>query len=721
VVIYDPTNGLPFVDNKIPLARLDQAARTLLNYFPEPNLPFAARNYQTSWNGLNDSRSLNLRFQNIPVSPKDRINFQMQFQSGSGFNPNLFQFIDTSETTGRNANISWSRRLTPKINNQIQLTFSRNRNQSVPFFAFKENTAEQLGIQGTSQSPQNWGPPNLSFTNYGSLNDGNSSLSRTQNLNLTDTISWTVGKHNFQMGGQMQKQQQNQLSDGNGRGTFSFNGRATASIINGAPVAGTGYDMADFLLSRPASANIRYGNPDKYFRSSNYALYLNDDFRMSSKMSWTLGVRWDYSAPSTEKWNRITNLDVSPDFSTVTPITPGTVSPFNGTLPNSLVRPDRNNIAPRVGLAWKPFSRHSLVVRSGYGVYYNGAIYQSVVSNLAQQPPFARNLSVSTSPDNPLSMQTGFLAAVNTLLRATYAIDPNYKIGYAQTWTLSLQQNLPLNFYMSLGYDGTKGTHLDQRFIPNSVAPGAPTSLLPNYYTYETFGGNSIMHSGSLSLNRRFSRGIQTSFSYQMSKAIDNGGTGNQGQIAQDWRNLKAERAVQNGPHNASIQFQLSSGARRNGLFSTGAVGHIARDWNLTSNITMRSGSLLTPTVGGAGSQVSGTGLSGTLRANYTGAPIRIDGKNFNTEAFVLPLPGQWGTASRNSIPGPAQFSLNAQVSRTIRISERRTVDIQAQANNILNRVAVTGWGTTVGSNNFGLLTGVGGMRRINISMRMRF
>jgi hypothetical protein len=169
------------------------------------------------------------------------------------------------------------------------------------------------------------------------------------------------------------------------------------------------------------------------------------------------------------------------------------------------------------------------------------------------------------------------------------------------------------------------------------------------------------------------------------------------------------------------VQFQMSSGSRRSGLFSEGVAGKLTRDWNVTGTITMRSGTPLTATVGGANSQVVGTGVGGVLRADYTGAAIKVDGKNFNTEAFVLPQAGRWGTGARNTIPGPAQFALNAQVSRTIRISERRTVDIQAQANNILNRVSVTSWGTVVGSNNYGLLSGTAGMRRINLSMRMRF
>jgi hypothetical protein len=305
----------------------------------------------------------------------------------------------------------------------------------------------------------------------------------------------------------------------------------------------------------------------------------------------------------------------------------------------------------------------------------------------------------------------------------TYAIDPNYKTGYAQTWTFTLQNNLPLGMFFTAGYQGTKGTRLDQRFIPNSVAPGAPTSPYPNFFTYETSGGNSIYHAAQFQLNRRFSRGLQANLSYQFSKSIDNAGTGTQGPIAQNWLNLSAERALSsfNTPHSMQAQFQYSSGNRRGGALSSGFLSTLEKDWTVTGNIVLRSGTPLTATVGGASSQVIGSAVGGTVRANATGESISAPRMNFNTAAFALPQPGQWGNAGRDTIPGPTLFQLNGQVGRIFRLGERRTADLQLQAQNILNRVTVTGWGTAVGSNNFGLVSSTSQMRRINLNLRFRF
>jgi len=725
VTIYDPNTGQPFSQNRIPMAQLNQTSLALLKYFPDPNLPFAARNFQTSLNGVNNSQNLNIGINNAAITSKDRLSFRLGYQSGNVIAPNLFQFIDRGSNRSSNSNLGWSRRFTPRLSNNLAVTFSRTRQTGTPFFAFTQNVAADLGIQGTSQNPMNWGPPDLNFTNYGGLTDGTASITSNQTTGLTDTLSWSRGRHNLSQGTEYRRQQLNSIADSNGRGAYSFNGAVTSILSSGKPLPGTGYDLADFLLGMPATSSIRYGNPDKYFRGASYAAFVNDDFRMTSKLSWVFGVRWDYSAPLKELYNRIVNLDIAPGYTAVSPVQPNQVAPYNGLLPNTLVRPDKNNISPRVGVAWQPSSRRSMVVRAGYGVYYNTSIYNAIANNLAQQPPFAQTLSVSTSLANPLDIQTGFLGATSTNVRNTFAINPNYKTGYAQIWNLTLQNNLPHGMFFTAGYQGTKGTRLDQQFIPNSVAPGALVSALPNFFTYETSGGNSIYHAAQFQLNRRLSRGLEANVSYQFSKSIDNAGTGGRTQIAQNWLNLSAERALSsfNIPHNMAITFQYTSGndGRGGGALVSGWRGAAIKDWLVSGNMNMRSGTPLTATVGGSNSQVAGTGVNNTVRANATGLPIEAAGMNFNTAAFSLPVSGQWGNAGRNTIPGPTMFTLNGQVGRIFRFGERRTADLQFQANNILNRVTVTNWGTVVGANNFGLINAAANMRKITTTLRFRF
>ena len=293
-----------------------------------------------------------------------------------------------------------------------------------------------------------------------------------------------------------------------------------------------------------------------------------------------------------------------------------------------MIHPDRNNFSPRVGFAWRPLQKGSLVVRGGYGAYYNTSVYNIIAGNMAQQPPFAQSLSVSGSAANPLSITNGFLAASGDTLTSTYAIDPNYRIGYAQTWTVSVQHDLPLGMFATAGYLGTKGTRLDQQFIPNSVAPGAAVSELPHNFIYETSGGNSIYHAAQFQLNRRFRSGIMANAGYQFSKSIDDAGTGGRGQgntpVAQNWLDLAAERGLSSfdARHNLNLQFQYSTGmGRSGGTLVNGWKGALMKDWTFGGNVSLRSGNPFTATVGGNRSQVSGTAVSNTLRANATGLP----------------------------------------------------------------------------------------------------
>src|ERR1035441_6040386 len=231
--IYDPASGAPFPGNKIPASRISATATALLKYFPQLNLPFAARNYQAAWSGLDNSHNLNSRISNIKIGAKDRINFGLGYQGSNSVSPNLFGFTDTGSGRGINANLGWSRNITTRLTNSLQSSFSRMRQSSSPYFANRENVAAELKITGTSQNPMNWGPPSLSFTNYAGLNDGNASLNRNQTGSVGDNLTWVHGLHNFTFGGDYRRQQFNQFADSNGRGTYTFTGSATSLLVNG--------------------------------------------------------------------------------------------------------------------------------------------------------------------------------------------------------------------------------------------------------------------------------------------------------------------------------------------------------------------------------------------------------------------------------------------------------------------------------------------------------
>jgi hypothetical protein len=347
---------------------------------------------------------------------------------------------------------------------------------------------------------------------------------------------------------------------------------------------------------------------------------------------------------------------------------------------------------------------------------------------MSQQPPLATawNLNIQNSPllsmgdafTNPANIRT------NTLTTNTFAVDPNYKIGYVHQWNFSLQQNLPYSFQTNLTYQGSKGTNLVRQFQPWVMPPNAATAGYPTGYTYETYGGNSIFNGVSITLMRRFRGGLSANGSYTFSKSIDDGGAGGGGNQVQDWLNFRAERALSSFDqrHSLNINFSYSTGQGRRGAgLVTGWKGQLIKDWSITSTIQVRSSSPMTATVGG--NQVSSGSVSQTLRADATGIPLNpapVD-RIFNPLAFAVPAAGFWGNSGRDTIPGPMVVSLNGSAGRVFRLGERRSLDLQVRANNALNTVVINRWNTQLNNNTFGQPTGVGAMRSVTTSLRFRF
>ena len=194
--------------------------------------------------------------------------------------------------------------------------------------------------------------------------------------------------------------------------------------------------------------------------------------------------------------------------------------------------------------------------------------------------------------------------------------------------------------------------------------------------------------------------------------------------VAQNWLDLAAERGLSSfdARHNLNLQFQYSTGmGASGGTLVNGWKGALMKDWTLSGNVNVRSGNPFTATVGGNRSQVGGTAVGNTLRADATGLPVESAGALFNTAAFAAPASGLWGNAGRNTIPGPTTFSLNGSVGRIFRMGERRSADLRLEAQNLLNHVTITNWGTVLGSANYGLATSAAAMRKVTLNLRFRF
>ena len=734
-VIFDPSSGAPFPGNRIPEARVSAVARGLLEFIPLPNRAGAVQNYTISAAQPQTNDNLNVRL-NRTLDRRNRLAFDLAWQRRDSENIQLFGWRDPSRGRGWNTSVNWSQTLAPRLIHTVGVRYNRNFNALIPYFAYGEDVAGRLGIEGASSDPANFGPPNLNFTNYGDLTDGNRSRRTVHTWSFTD--GWTVVRkaHTVRAGFQFTRTQQNTLLDPNARGTLFFGGLLTSGTdAAGRPLAGTGNDFADFLLGYVQQSSVRFGQPDTYMRQSVFAVFMQEEWRARPGLTLNAGLRWDVWLPFTEKHGRMANLDIAPGLAGAAVVTPGGTGPWMGSVPDGLIRPDRNNVAPRVGLAWRPSQKRRTVVRMGYSVFYDLNVFGTIAQRLVYQPPFATAATFNTSPAARLTLAQPFRGPETQTLLNSYAVNPDYRAPYAQTWNLNVQQDVR-GYVVEIGYLGTKGTALVIRRIPNRAPPGSPLDSelrrpIPyaTGFTYDSPEGSSIFHAGQLRVVKRMRRGVSWSALYTFSKSIDNassiGGTGNL--VVQDENNLRAERGLSNFDTRHQLQF--------NGMFTSpfgpsgiwlrqrNAWTALLRDWNLNLSLQANSGRPLTARVLGAVADPGGSGATGSARADATGLPVKSESGFFNTAAFAVPPADRYGNAGRNTIPGPGSVVLNAGFGRSFQIGEstRRRLELRLEGQNVLNHVNLTSYGTVVNAANYGQATAAGTMRSVQLTARFRF
>jgi hypothetical protein len=712
----------------------DPVAQALLAYYPLPNLAGNANyNYQIPVLNGTHIDAPQIRMNRDIGSSGDSISGSFALESTREDTTNLFGFRDNTATLGLNTTINYDHRFANNLYAHLTYRFSHSRNEVTPFFENLVNVAGDAGLTGVNQNPANWGPPTLIFSSgIASLTDAQSQFNRNETNSIGGNVQWNLRRHSITAGADFRREEFNYFAQQNPRGTFTFTGQAYGS------------DIADFLHGVPDTASIVYGNPDKYLRESVYDVYATDDWHLAPDFTVNYGGRLEYSAPITEVKDRLANLDVAGSFAAVAPVTAQIPKgSLTGRLyPSSLIHPDRSLIEPRIGIAWRPLAGSSLLVRGGYGIYADTSVYQNIAIQLAQQAPFAKSISANNATCSQ-SLATGPSAcSANTV--DTFGIDPNFRIGFAQTWQASAQRDLPGALQLLVTYLGIKGSNGVQQFLPNTYPIGAmnPCPACPTGFSYQTSGGSSTREAGSIQLRRRLRSGLTASVSYTYSKSIDDDSVlGGQGPlaagsassasanvaIAQNWLNLRAERSLSafDQRHLVSAVLQYTTGmGLGGGTLMQGWLGRIYKEWTVVNTVMAGTGLPETPVYLAA---VTGTGFSGSIRPDRTSASIYAapTGRFLNPSAFTAPQPGKWGTAGRDSITGPGQLTFDSSLARTFRISSRYNLNARVDATNLLNHVVFTSYNTTVdptlSSPIFGLPTATAAMRSLQFTVRLRF
>ena len=759
--LVDPQSGAPFSGNQIPLGRINTGSLALLRYIPLPNLDGTTRNFHYVTTNASAADSLTLRVtHNFTPNAAGRgggggrggpgggrggfgpagrggrgaqqqrtsvnMTAQLQYRRNDNDQNNVFPTLG-----GESAGSSLSVPLTFNVQHRrtmhnVTFNYSRTVSQSLNRYAFVDDVAGNAGITGVSTDPFDWGVPQLSFSSLSSVRDV--TPTRRTDRRFTLGYGWTrpIGtKHTMRVGGDVRLDGADNQTDANARGAFVFTGLYSSGGL--ANTRGGGLDFADFLLGMPQQATVQYGPGNVRMSGRSLSAYWQDDWRKTGTLTFNLGLRYEMLWPFYEQSGQMVNLDVAPGFVAAAPVISGERGEYTGAFPKALMNADSNNIAPRIGFAWR--AKPGTILRGGYGVSYNSGSYASIARQLAGQAPFAvTNNSIGTFAQ-PLTFADPFANASPTETTNNYGVDKSYALGLVQTWNADLSKDVRQVWNLGAGYTETRGSSLDIVRAPNRGPTGLRIAGVQPFL-WQTSEGASVLHAATFRAARRPVKGMGGGVTYTLAKSRDNassiGGGGTT--VAQDDQNLAAEWGLSSFDRrhqlSANTNIELPFGPNRPWLTQPGLWQSLLRDWRFTTTFTWQSGTPYTPRVTGAVSDVA-RGTNGTLRANYAGGAVNLTDATidrfFNTNAFTIPSPGTFGSASRNMIVGPGSKLLNAQFARDVRLGGTRVLSVQLNTTNLLNMVNYGAIDTVVNSPTFGQVLSVRGMRSTQLNLRFRF
>jgi len=727
VAITDPTTGLPFAGNIIPTPRQNSVGLAYLNAFPQPNCSPTTdircgtiyNNYVGSSNLHEDWNDFDVRGDYI-LSTKDQIFGRFSWGQDNNVEAPFLTTLPSGFGTGttfnhpNGASVGWTHTFTPNLINEMHFGYVRTTFGYMPPFAGTPictnlgipncNNSSDLGgialIGGNGQQIEytgDYGPYLVPQTSY----------------DWNDSVSLVKGNHTIKAGASIIRRQLNLFRPIAGKGFFNLCG-------NGGTNSATGYEVSDILAGFVCTYDdgVPYGIIGT--RSWEDGLFVQDDWRITKKLTLNLGLRWDlYTAPI-EVDNRQSNFDIN---------TGALLIAGQGGASQALVNTNYGNFGPRVGFAYQLGNDGKTVVRGGVGVFY--FIDRGGISNqLGQNPPFsgeaayqitsgyriALSGSLPCSPNCPTSPSpaldstlataavptgAGAFASLNLTAPANISVNaqlPNNGTPQVTEWNLQIQRQVGNNMSVSVAYVGDHGDNLPGYYNANQYefdeafsAPGSRLFPLLNTVTVYNTYGHSNYNSFQAQFERRITKGLQVTASYTYEKATDNSCGAYDCQGPQDFRNLKLENGLSD--LDLPYRFVLSSIYElpfgRGKMFGSSwsrpmeiALG----GWQFNGIYTLQSGMPFDLNVGGTERpdlvgkfSVNPGDIADYINASaFAGPPATLypDGSvNFNRP----------GTAGRNILIGPGYSNLDFSLIKNFHVTERVNVTFRVQFYNITN------------------------------------
>jgi hypothetical protein len=770
--IIDPQTGQQFPGNKIPRNRITPVASALLALTPLPNLPNAPLGQNNNVN--EDTRKADgdqgtirvdhqisqknrlfgrfTAFRNDAFVPFTRNTIAFNSQAPPGFGSN---YDDSSQNVG----LGLTTVFTPTLVSDLRIGLNRlnsTRNQANSNLGF----LDKLGIPRAGPT-LNRGVPNMSIPGFASLGDPDilpiSRLDKT--FSLSEGISWTQGKHTFQFGGDYLPSHYRLGTNIFSQGVFTF--------LDG-PGAATGSAWSDFLLDRPFLGLVGLGIDRSRQGSMSVGLYFTDAYRMTRKLTVSVGLRYDISQPPraldgrAQMFNPATGnflvmtdqghfpADVNSQLMQFYQAAFGTkfVAPSSEGFPNTLTEIDWKNLAPRLGIAYDIFGTGKTIVRAAYGIYTAPRELYTTGGQIAAAPPFysaATELDLARLgvPVPAATFEQSFIGG--NLAPGGDSPTPHSFDGYVQKFTADIQQQIGSNLLLQLLYAGSTAIHINHfsqaanQGLPN--LPGQRRGFRPHstagLMLTEADDIVGTYHSGTIRVAKRLGGGLSFSSFYTFSKTIDTGSTlaetSGSPTFAADSYNQRAEKALSSFDvrHRFVTNFiwELPVGTGKR-YASNGVWGQTLANWQTAGILTFQSGQPLTPQLASS--------LDGTLSA--ASRPDRVCDGNlpssqrgpdhwFDTNCFVNPplffdafgpysIPGDSG---RNVLIGPGTKNFDFSLQKGVPFKDRQRVDFRWEIFNLTNHPNFHLPGRLVGTPNFGKVTAAKDARLMQFSLRYSF
>jgi hypothetical protein len=584
-----------------------------------------------------------------------------------------------------------------------------------------------VGLPELSTNPRDFGLSFITITGFSPLgHEGNNPQNTVTNtFQILDTASYIRGRHLFKFGSDMRVVQQNGFRDVQARGLLNFS-----------PFAFTGVALADLLLGLPlVTGGARVDNA-QHLRAESYHFFVNDSFRLRQNVTLSAGLRYEYNSPPVDSTDRANLYDAT---------TRSLVKVGTGGVPRGGYDTDKNNFAPRVGLAWTIGDEGNTVLRAGYGVYYDTSPLAPGEALYFNRPFFDFNLFFPL-PGLPLTLSDPFPSFFPfPLPDSAQAIQRDLRTPYMQHWNLNVQQQLGRNRVLEVGYVGSKGTKLlSARDLnqpqPSVLPPGLPFVPRPDpqfdeINTIESRAGSNY-HSLQARLQQRLSAGLAMLASYTWSKSIDDASnffpSAGDPNYPQNSYDLRAERGRSNFDvrHRVSLSYvyDLPFGKGRTYLADDGGWSTLLTGWQTSGIVTLQTGRPFTVALlrelDNSGTGFSALGFGANDRPNVTGNPAlgqRTPERWFDTGAFVFPPSGTFGNAGRNILDGPGFHNVNASLSKNTALSERLNLQFRAEVFNLFNHPNFNLPDNFLGSPTFGRITSARDPRHIQFGLKLLF